>query len=128
MELDNKSIVSGFAIAADSLDDSAPYSGAGDCFVYYDSRNGEWGSIGSAEITNNEYKLVKMLDAAIRNSKTYETVVRDYKPFPISITTTISTLKSQKFDDYLTQFKREQALKKLSEEDMVVLGLMGEKK
>lgn len=123
MIIDKKIIVSGFAVAADSgngLDDA--YSGdGGDCFVYYNSQTGKWGNIDSAEITNNEYQLVKMLEYSTINSKS------GYKPFPITITTTISSLNSEKFDGYLTQLKRERALKKLTEEDMVVLGLMGEK-
>ncbi len=126
MNFDEKIIVHGFAIAADTNEGLAgAYSGNGDYFVYYDSQGGAWGDIHSAQITNNEYQLVKILEDAERNSKQSETAVRGYKPFPIIITTTIESLNSQKFDDYVIQLKREQALKKLNDEDMVVLGLKG---
>jgi len=128
MKLDEKIVVHGFAIAADTNEGlAAAYSGNGDCFVYYDSQSGTWGDIHSAQITNNEYQLVKMLDDAGRNSKQSETVINGYEPFPIVITTTIKSLVSEKFNGYLIQLKRERALKKLTEEDMVILGLMGAK-
>lgn len=123
MELDEKIIVSGYAIAIDNnkgLDGA--YDGNGDCLTYFNSNTGAWRVIDHAEITNKEHVLVKILESA-----TASVPGHGAKPFPVKVTTTVSTLHSDKFDSYLTQLKRERALKKLSEEDMIALGLMGAK-
>jgi hypothetical protein len=125
MNLDKRCINSGYVIAADPNDDSRMYSSKDPC-AYYNSSLG-WVDFPRAEVCNSEILCARLLDAAqvgIDN----ETTRMGYKPFAVYAETVISTVNTETFDAYLLQRKREKAMAKLTDEDLIVLGLVGDSK
>lgn len=124
LKFTKKPINGSYVIAADTLDDTSPYSGNGDCFVYFNPMHG-WGNISVAETYNNETLLAQALEKAIEDENTIE---QGYTPFPVYLETVITTVNTESFKDYTLQLKRSRAMSKLTDEDMVVLGLAGGEK
>lgn len=122
MELDKRCIESGYVVAADANDDSRMHSGVDDPCLYF--ADGEWvDGFNMAKMVFNEILLAQLLEEArqCEDNKKY-----GYKPFPVLIETVVSTVNSEKFDDCILQLKRQRAMDKLNNEDMIALGLMGD--
>lgn len=122
MELKQKKIAGHYAIATDSLDDSAVYSPDGDCCLYFNVDDG-WGNFANASFFCNEVLLAIALEAAAKDDYTKN---RGFVAFPIYVETLISTVNTDSFNECVLRRKRSRALAKLEDEDLVVLGLMGE--
>jgi hypothetical protein len=122
MNLDKRCVESGYAVATDANDDSRMYSGVDDpCYYYAD---GEWVSgFNMAKMVSSERLLAELLESA---KACDDTKKNGYTPFPVYIETTVSTIKTDKLDDCILQLKRQRAMDKLNNEDMIALGLMGD--
>lgn len=121
MKFDKRVVESGYVIAIINNDDSLPYMGKNDpCLYLSDATNEKWGDFYSAKIFPNEASLAQKLERV--NLDTDD----DVHPMPIFWETTITSVDSESFGEHIRQTKIAKALAKLNEEDMVLLGLMGE--
>ncbi|MBE9532557.1 MAG: hypothetical protein IMF04_00400 [Proteobacteria bacterium] len=122
MNLDKRRIESGYAVATDANDDSRIYTGVDDPCLYY--ADGEWvDGFNMAKIVSSESLLAELLESA---EACGDTGKFGYTPFPVYIETTVSTIMTDKLDDCILQLKRQRAMDKLNDEDMIALGLMGD--
>jgi len=120
MEID-KVIHSYYVIAADKNDDTVPYTGDPDCFVYFNNTNG-WGIVQEALAISGLDNLAKALELAKSQPLTRE---RKYIPFPVLVETKLKSSKEleNEIENQLDHLKREAALAKLTDEDKQILGL-----
>ena len=113
LKIERKVINASYMIAADV---HLPYNNNGDSFVYYNPDFG-WGKIDKARRYKNELLLVKEFEDAKIDKRT----LSQFNPIPVFVETVISTVNSESFDNYTLQFKREKAMAKLTDEDMIAL-------
>ncbi len=122
LKFTQKPIKGNYVIAADSLDDTAPYTGDGDSFVYFNPFGG-WDNLSKAEVYYSEMLLAQALEKATDAKITKEL---KYTPFPVYVESVITTVNTDSFKEHTMQLKRARALAKLTDEDMVALGLQGD--
>lgn len=87
----------------------------------YFSNEGTWDLFKNARIYPNEATLARGI---IEADKSVEFFEHD-GPYPIYWQTTIDSVDDETYEQQLLQRKREIAMAKLDDDDMVVLGLMG---
>ncbi len=116
----NRVIKSGYVIA---VYDKTVSSKPTDPFKYF-SNEGTWDFFKNAKIYPNEAVLSQGIIEAKQSVEFFE----HDGPYPIYWQTTIDPVNEETFKQHLLQRKREIAMAKLDEDDMVALGLMGAKK
>ncbi len=119
VNLKERVIQSGYFVAIINLSDDMGYNKESP-FLYY--IEGEWTEMEYAEMYSNETYLSK----ALVESQKSNLVSPDNQPFPVYWKSTINSVNTDSLDAHIRQRRRERALAKLNDEDLIALDLMGD--